>query len=320
VPHTDEKERILPVKVLNYTAVNIHTDNDFDPEMISITTDTNYNITPEYSAEVIHELMNQTSSAMPTLKGNSTKGNTTKGMFSFENVFNYLFRDEEPIEDSDLYKVTPDLNETSTVSSVRKTTTKQPILNFTVMGNQSAEVASEEVTFGGVDLDAMPSKNTSSEEQKTTSNKTLYMPTMQDLQFLTTKYHKKPVANSITSTAEAYRVQPVRSDLSPLLNKIESYNNYQILPELAERLKNDPNYAINPVDIGKMKLHHSEGAMEVFTKPTNVIKDPAGILKLAGCNIYGRMYRVGRIISELSNPCLECKCTDVGVHCTPLKC
>lgn len=45
-----------------------------------------------------------------------------------------------------------------------------------------------------------------------------------------------------------------------------------------------------------------------------------GILKLAGCNIYGRMYRVGRIISELSNPCLECKCTETGVQCRPLKC
>lgn len=45
-----------------------------------------------------------------------------------------------------------------------------------------------------------------------------------------------------------------------------------------------------------------------------------GVLKLAGCNIYGRMYRVGRIISELSNPCLECKCTEIGVQCKPLKC
>lgn len=45
-----------------------------------------------------------------------------------------------------------------------------------------------------------------------------------------------------------------------------------------------------------------------------------GLLKLAGCNIYGRMYRVGRIISELSGPCLECKCTEVGVQCKPLGC
>ncbi|XP_026742582.1 mucin-5AC-like isoform X2 [Trichoplusia ni] len=46
----------------------------------------------------------------------------------------------------------------------------------------------------------------------------------------------------------------------------------------------------------------------------------AGLLKLAGCNIYGRMYRVGRIIAELSTPCQECWCTELGVQCKPLGC
>ncbi|XP_076232879.1 uncharacterized protein LOC143178234 [Calliopsis andreniformis] len=46
----------------------------------------------------------------------------------------------------------------------------------------------------------------------------------------------------------------------------------------------------------------------------------ASILKLAGCNIYGRMYRVGRIITELSSPCLECRCTEIGVQCKQLEC
>jgi hypothetical protein len=57
--------------------------------------------------------------------------------------------------------------------------------------------------------------------------------------------------------------------------------------------------------------------------PVPVLADPgaaSGFLKLAGCNIYGRMYRVGRIISELSGPCLECMCTEVGVQCRPLNC
>lgn len=45
-----------------------------------------------------------------------------------------------------------------------------------------------------------------------------------------------------------------------------------------------------------------------------------GLLKLAGCNIYGRMYRVGRIIAELSTPCQECRCTEVGVQCHALSC
>ncbi|XP_068150617.1 mucin-4 [Drosophila tropicalis] len=50
------------------------------------------------------------------------------------------------------------------------------------------------------------------------------------------------------------------------------------------------------------------------------LMDPTGQLKLAGCNIYGRMYRVGRIIVELSSQCLECMCTEVGVKCGPLDC
>jgi hypothetical protein len=57
--------------------------------------------------------------------------------------------------------------------------------------------------------------------------------------------------------------------------------------------------------------------------PAPVSADPgaaSGLLKLAGCNIYGRMYRVGRIISELSGPCLECMCTEVGVQCRKLDC
>ncbi|EDW76489.2 uncharacterized protein Dwil_GK15486 [Drosophila willistoni] len=53
---------------------------------------------------------------------------------------------------------------------------------------------------------------------------------------------------------------------------------------------------------------------------TSSLMDPTGQLKLAGCNIYGRMYRVGRIIVELSSQCLECMCTEVGVKCGPLDC
>ncbi|XP_063531370.1 mucin-2-like [Cydia strobilella] len=62
---------------------------------------------------------------------------------------------------------------------------------------------------------------------------------------------------------------------------------------------------------------------EIQTSPergsANVLPGVGG-LKLAGCNIYGRMYRVGRIIAELSTPCQECRCTELGVHCRPLAC
>lgn len=58
------------------------------------------------------------------------------------------------------------------------------------------------------------------------------------------------------------------------------------------------------------------GATEIFSKPTAPTMN--GLLKLAGCNIYGQMYDVGHVIVELSNACLECKCLpDIGVGCTP---
>lgn len=94
---------------------------------------------------------------------------------------------------------------------------------------------------------------------------------------------------------------------------------YKILQD-DSTISNTESYVINPVDVDKLRKtqikHHSAGA-EIMTKPANSIP---GLLKLAGCNIYGRMYRVGKIISELSGPCLECKCTEVGVNCTPLNC
>lgn len=61
-----------------------------------------------------------------------------------------------------------------------------------------------------------------------------------------------------------------------------------------------------------------ETVAEIQTKPPQT--SSPSVLKLSGCNIYGRMYRVGRIISELSGPCLECKCTESGVDCKPLDC
>ncbi|XP_078045432.1 uncharacterized protein LOC144474462 [Augochlora pura] len=64
---------------------------------------------------------------------------------------------------------------------------------------------------------------------------------------------------------------------------------------------------------------------ETGTPPSKILENEipvsvASLLKLAGCNIYGRMYRVGRIITELSGPCLECRCTEIGVQCKQLQC
>lgn len=84
-------------------------------------------------------------------------------------------------------------------------------------------------------------------------------------------------------------------------------------------------------------VKHTQGLTEIFSKHTSPTMN--GLLKLAGCNIYGQvrkinwhyqfavfntfclfaqMYDVGQSIAELSNDCLECKCLpDIGVGCTP---
>lgn len=129
-------------------------------------------------------------------------------------------------------------------------------------------------------------------------------------------------SNSIESKHN-YQKNPIHSELDlmiPQQNEFSHNNfspdNYQVLPANSD-ITNTESYVINPVDLNKLNAHHSDGETKIFTPP---LKDSAGVLKVAGCNIYGQMYRVGRIISELSGPCLECRCTEVGVSCTPLDC
>lgn len=136
-------------------------------------------------------------------------------------------------------------------------------------------------------------------------------------------------ANAIESK-HAYKPNPIRSELDLIVsefNKNEPNNdanrnnfgtgNYHVLPNDPNHIANTEPYVINPVDLTKLKEHQSMSETKIFTPPA---KDATGILKVAGCNIYGRMYRVGRIITELSGPCLECRCTEVGVSCSPLNC
>lgn len=137
-------------------------------------------------------------------------------------------------------------------------------------------------------------------------------------------------SNTIESK-HSFQSNPIRSELDliiPELNKNKQSNdfshtnnfsseNYQVLPADDTNISNTESYVVNPVDVDKLKQHHSNGETKIFTPP---LKDPAGLFKLDGCNIYGRIYRVNRVIAELSSPCLECRCTEVGVSCTPLTC
>lgn len=70
----------------------------------------------------------------------------------------------------------------------------------------------------------------------------------------------------------------------------------------------------------KTEEHVTEAGTSSKVLENEIPVSVASLLKLAGCNIYGRMYRVGRIITELSGPCLECRCTEIGVQCKQLKC
>lgn len=137
-------------------------------------------------------------------------------------------------------------------------------------------------------------------------------------------------ANTIESKHN-FQSNTIRSELDliiPELNKNKQTNdfthtnnfsseNYQVLPPEDTNISNTESYVVNPVDVDKLKQHQSQGETKIYTPPH---KDPAGLFKLDGCNIYGRMYRVNRIIAELSSSCLECRCTEVGVACTPLNC
>lgn len=67
------------------------------------------------------------------------------------------------------------------------------------------------------------------------------------------------------------------------------------------------------------QMQSGYGVSEIFNsmKTNNVI---SGLLKLSGCNIFGKMYKTGELIHELSDPCSRCICSEAGVNCVPVKC
>lgn len=422
----EDKEKLLITRLnsQNYSSIILTNDtenNDFEKDIISITTDINYNdgVSESYAqiannrtdskpsenkSVVTDDKINSVASnktnfapaaaiavrtnatdidadedMYPTSTGSSELGSTaaeSPDMFSFENVFNYLFRDENPVDDNKIFEptmVSPDMTippfksiplsmpaltsftsvaavenatepgavsstasptkkavtkttTSSTTTTRRTTTTPVTTTTRTTTTRKPTETTTKSTTSVKTTTMKVPEKPTSSE--KTTT----YTPSLSDLPFLNPAFHLKTNPEKITEKIETISFNPIRSDLNFLLpelkNDIDRFSgnhlnrdaeSYQILPDDSS-ISNTESYVVNPVDIDKLKQHHSEGTAEIFTKPTNINKDTVGILKLAGCNIYGRMYRVGRIISELSGPCLECKCTEVGVHCTPLNC
>lgn len=136
-----------------------------------------------------------------------------------------------------------------------------------------------------------------------------------------------PVVPQDVQPKHTFDYNPIRSELdlilptevhSAELNSNEFSADVGGVPEYSGLSNTNAHVGFDSYTLNR---HQSDGPAQIFTKPSNGgRKESVGLLKLAGCNIYGRMYRVGRIIDELSSACLECKCTEVGVHCTPLNC
>lgn len=151
-----------------------------------------------------------------------------------------------------------------------------------------------------------------------TSNPKPNSPTTTQLPFKGYNIHhtnqKQDINNAIENVEAPYVGH--KDKLTEKPNDLSIFNDYQAdesRNDTKEEEESSEKVAPNKAD---PKLNHNSTG----SSGNKTIKDDiaSGLLKLAGCNIYGRMYRVGRIISELSSPCLECMCTEFGVQCRKL--
>uniref|UniRef100_A0A182Q150 VWFC domain-containing protein n=1 Tax=Anopheles farauti TaxID=69004 RepID=A0A182Q150_9DIPT len=312
------------------------TSDEYEKQIISITTDANYlaamseesvptqrttsskpNFTGfelNFPVSVHHSEEPVSEAPKPVNNSGADHEPEPSGMFSLENMLNFLLREEDPINENKLRNTsTGDTGGTTLADGIppfktlpsRLTAVYDPTVGLEASLGDVKPPSDEELHDGTVTLKVESAKN---------DTKTLYRPSLLDLPFLNPGFHTKPINQPAESDAESQNELDRYGYGSPEQHHTDQY---QVIAEGTPAVNADA-YVVNPVDINKLKQHHSEGTAEITMK--SKVKDTVGILKLAGCNIYGRMYRVGRIISELSGPCLECKCTEVGVHCTPLDC
>lgn len=251
----------------------------------------------------------------------SSEKPTSDDSFSLANVFSYLFtsdNDEDFDNSNNVYSNS--FQPESTIPPFRNISIDVPkwddllFSDLTSANDSLPDTKYENFALNRVNLTtpaSIPSTTTEYFKVKSTLSTTLLRPT-------TLRPFQSYSNERITSTIRASSRETTSTTLPPPTT--EPLVTHKIAPVTLKNhpLSDDQKYVVNPIDIDKMKKHHSEGVMEIFAKPT--LPNINGLLKLAGCNIYGRMYRVGKIIAELSTPCLECKCTEIGVSCTPLSC
>lgn len=311
--------------LLNRVIINGTLQNDFDREIISITTDgtvtDDYGASTDSKKNITEDSIRENMQEIVTEVVGVSKPTTESPGGFFDGIFGFLFKDDPPEEkeittpNSMTHFKLPELDYESMKVPEFKNLSKEVEIPAILLNNATVdhkESPNENVT---VIRDILIDLLDNGAEEKETEK----IPTTSEAP---TKIHNRLSVSHLTPTLQ---LNPIRSSLDlviPHRNDNENYNpdSYQILPEDSS-ISNTESFVVNPVDVSQLKQHQSEGETQIFTKPIiSSAQDPVGLLKLAGCNIYGRMYRVGRIISELSGPCLECKCTEVGVHCTPLDC
>ncbi|KAL0116614.1 hypothetical protein PUN28_009923 [Cardiocondyla obscurior] len=188
------------------------------------------------------------------------------------------------------------LNRTSDSSKYnfdRGNTTKQKF----VKGNVESEIDDPDRNFSGEEDNRTESDNFPSEDENTTED------------------------------AEGVTIFSLDNVLKLLFSSNISSSN-----KLTTTTKTPNVSSVSGVRKGQETLVVSSTSTERLTEETETVETSSkvldneipmsvgSLLKLAGCNIYGRMYRVGRIITELSSPCEECRCTEIGVRCEQLIC
>lgn len=159
-----------------------------------------------------------------------------------------------------------------------------------------------QTTEAGAESDDAEERNVIPDFKKISSNFTSFIDDLLHGNVLEEKANKVSTTSPSTSTTAASSAPSTTSTSKPMKSVI-----------------NDDDFIIKHLKAPAPKptsVKLPQGTTEIFSKPTSPTMN--GLLKLAGCNIYGQMYDVGKVISELSNACLECKCLpDIGVGCTP---
>lgn len=231
--------------------------------------------------------------------------------------------------------------EISTEYVREKSSTSEPIVTTIIDDNTTEEDEEDVFSFDNVlklllgDTDTTTKRHTTVTTRRPTSSITTPKIISTSLRYPTTPVTTRSIlttaANFFKNTYKNSFSKPNRTSINVIRQKNYTrpmiYPTNQLVIPPIQPFKKMPISHISTEEL-IMPISHlftEEPKSPISKKPTTTQMDSslpfgAGLLKLAGCNIYGRMYRVGKIISELSGPCLECMCTEVGVQCTPLTC